>query len=431
MKKIFNFIIFILSFIFVTTPAIAGFGVSPADIYNDHLKPGAEFEKEIILSRSETDEDLKVSIETDLQETESWFQFTPGRDFIFPKGQSRYSLKIKVKVPNNADIKTYKGIIRIKASSADNKNSGVSIVKGARMEVNLVTTTLDVDTLNIKSVKINTVDWGEPIKLLVNTENTGNTTNSPSKITLEIQNLNQQKVDSQEVSKLEKINPNTIKEIIAEFKNNLKSSGEYFALVKIFNGNKEIYSDRLVFKINPDPENATQLPLEKTGFLKFQNGFINGIILALKQNKIESISITFSLIIALIIVFLIFKTFKKFHLQKIFFVYLIFHILVSYLLINNYHQKRLSDMAKPLDAGSVQGEATEINQPAADNSPLIINKNPGYSIYRTPDINSDIIYTAEENEEFKVISQNDNWYQVSLGYGSGGWIQKSSVKSSQ
>lgn len=435
MKKIFNFIIFTLSFIFVTTPAMAGFGVSPADIYNDHLKPGAEFEKEIILSRSETNENLKVSIETDLKEAESWFQFSPGREFIFPQGQSRITLKIKVKVDSKADIKKYDGIIRIKASSADEKASGVSIVKGARMEVSLVTTTLDVDTLNIKSAKIDTVDWGKPIKLSINTENTGNTSNSPSKVTIEIQDLNQQKIESQEVTKLEKIDPNTTKEIFAEFKNNLKNSGEYFALIKVFNGEKEIYADRLVFKVNPAPENFNQDQSNQNRGFKFSFGFANGIIMALKQNKTESVYALASLLSLVVIGFLIFKKSKKNIFKKIFFVYIAIHFAVSYLLINGYHQKRISDMAKPGDVGFVQGESTEVTpEPVkneTNNSPLIIDKPAGYPIYRTPDLNSDIVYTAEENEKFTVISQNDNWYQVTLGNGSGGWLQKSSVKSSQ
>ncbi|MCW1949118.1 MAG: SH3 domain-containing protein, partial [Candidatus Shapirobacteria bacterium] len=108
---------------------------------------------------------------------------------------------------------------------------------------------------------------------------------------------------------------------------------------------------------------------------------------------------------------------------------------VSYLLINSYHQKRISDMAKPGDLGLVQGESTEITpEPSKDetnNSPLIIDKPSGYPIYRTPNLDSDIVYTAQENEKFNVISDQGDWYQVSLGNGSGGWLKKSNVKSSQ
>ena len=45
------FLIVILPF-FIIKPALAGFGVSPAEIYNDSLKPGSVFEKEIVLSKA-------------------------------------------------------------------------------------------------------------------------------------------------------------------------------------------------------------------------------------------------------------------------------------------------------------------------------------------------------------------------------------------
>lgn len=75
-KKLKLLLILFFFYIF-TTPALAGFGVSPADISNNHLKPGDNFEKEITLSRSDINEDLKVTIETDLKEAEDWFQFEP------------------------------------------------------------------------------------------------------------------------------------------------------------------------------------------------------------------------------------------------------------------------------------------------------------------------------------------------------------------
>jgi hypothetical protein len=172
------FLIALLPFLMVK-PVFAGFGVSPAEIYNDSLKPGAKFEKEIVLSRSDPAENLKVVIETDLGETESWVKFDPGKEFIFPKGQTRKTIKVIVSIPNNAELKNYKGLLRIKASSADSSNSGVSIVQGARMEVTLVTTSINVDILSIKGLNIPDVDFQKPIKLLVNVYNGGNTENDP------------------------------------------------------------------------------------------------------------------------------------------------------------------------------------------------------------------------------------------------------------
>lgn len=432
LTKMFKFLklsLFIFSFFFLAKPALAGFGISPADIYNDHLKPGASFEKEIVLSRSDPDEDLKIVIETDLKEAESWFEFEPGREFVFPAGQSRYTLKVKVNIDPQAEIKTYKGVIRIKASSLDSENSGVSIIKGARMEVNLVTTTIDVDTLIIRSTKISDTEWDKPIKLSILAENSGNTKIAPSKVSLEIQSLNKSVIETQEVTKLEKIEPNTTKEIFAEFKNNL-DSGEYFGLVKIYNGKNVIYSDRLVFKIN-----STSVGKDKSEIS--QKSFFNKVSNLIKENRVEIIAILIISLIPIIIGIAIYKYEKIAFIKNIFLVGTIIYTIIALALLSLYHFKwKTNNFAKPGDEGDVKGEIVEVTptdtpKVKEESSPLIINKDyDGYPVYRTPDLNSEVIYTAGEDEELQVLSQKDGWYQVSFGQGSGGWLPQSSVKKS-
>lgn len=430
MRKINLLILFLFAFLPFTAvkPVFAGFGVSPAEIYHDHLKPGSKFEKEIVLSRSEAEEDLKVVIETDLGETESWVKFEPSKEFLFPKGEKRKNIKAIITVPNNADNKNYKGLLRIKASSVNSASSGVSIVQGARMEVTLVTTSLNVNILNLKGIRIPDVDWQKPIKLFANIENTGNTEIAPDKIVLEILRLNKDPIETQEVTELEKISPNTTKEISAEFKNNL-SGEEYFGIVKIYSDDKEIYSDRLVFKVNAAPE----------GYVKENKsnlGFANGIILFLKQNKTKTILFSLLILLPVLIGFFISKKSKSPVLKKVYFVLTFLYLIICLVLIYFSYQKWLANLAKPGDIGSVQGESVEITpttQPniSVDNSSsLVIDKQPGYPIYRTPDVNSIVLYTAQEDETFKVIKEENGWYYILMGNGAGGWLPKSSVKSS-
>ena len=423
------FLIVILPF-FIIKPALAGFGVSPAEIYNDSLKPGSVFEKEIVLSRSTSEENLKVVIETDLGEAESWFKFEPSKDFIFSKGENRKTVKIIVSVPKNADFKNYKGLLRIKASSTDSSNSGVSIVQGARMEVNLITTSINVDILDVKGLNIPNVDFQKPINLLLNIQNNGNTEVAPSKIILEIQDLSQKSIETQEVSKLEKIPMNTTKEITAEFKNNL-NSGEYFGIIKVYLDDKLIRSDRLVFKVGAAPEGYQAASSEKVNFL-------TKIISAVKNNKNETIAILLIPLLPILIGYILFKKSKSKKLKTIFLIDTLIYIIFAIILISIYHQKRLNNIAKPGDKGNVQGETIEItptNIPKNNSEPnLIINNDKeksGYSIYRIPDLNSPVIYTASENEKLNVVKEIDGWYQVLTGQGAGGWLPKSSVKKTQ
>lgn len=422
-KLIILFLFTILPFIFIK-PVFAGFGVSPAEIYNDSLKPGAKFEKEIVLSRSDANENLKVIIETDLGEAESWIKFEPGKEFIFAKGENRKTIKAIVTIPNNAELKNYKGLLRIKASSADSSNSGVSIVQGARMEVNLVTTSINVNILNIKGLSIANVDFGQPIKLLVNIENNGNTEVAPSKIVLEIQDLTQTIIDTQEVSKLEKVDPNTTKEIIAEFKNKL-NGGEYFGIIKVYLDDKLLRSDRLVFKVNPSDE-----VLGKNG--PNESSLISRFINLIKENKTETAAVILITLFPIIIGLIIFKKAKLLGLKTIFIIATIIYTIVSFTFIYFYHQRQ-NDLSKPGDKGNVQGETIEITPTSIpkNNSQtnLVVDKTTAtYPIYRIPNLESEIIYTAAENEKLSVLEEIDGWYRVSTGQGAGGWLPKSSVK---
>ena len=56
----------IATFLWLGTPILAGFGVSPTNVYNEFLKPGAKFERVVTLSRSDPYEDLDVIVEPSL-----------------------------------------------------------------------------------------------------------------------------------------------------------------------------------------------------------------------------------------------------------------------------------------------------------------------------------------------------------------------------
>lgn len=428
MTKIFKLFLIIFCFGFFAKPALAGFGISPADIYNDHLKPGSSFEKDIVLSRSEASEDLKIVIETDLKEAESWFEFEPGKEFIFPAGQSRYTLKIKVNISPQADIKTYQGIIRIKASSVDTKDSGVSIIKGARMEVNLVTTSLDVNTFIVRGMSISKVGVKDPIKLLMNIENNGNTKTALSKVTLEIQDLTQKTIETQEDTSLDKIDPNTSKEIIAEFKNNL-GGGEYFGLVKVYLDDEIIHSDRLVFKVIGESAAVSQLG---------KASFITKFVDLIRANKVETIAILLIPLFPIIIGLVIYKFGFLLSIKSMFLGGTIVYTIIAFALLSLYHfMWKPANMAQPSDVGSVQGESIESSNvatpiPPKSNPPLKVDRKQidGYPIYRTPDFDSIVVYVAKENEKFQVIDEKNDWYQVLTSNGNGGWLHQNSIKQS-
>jgi len=81
-----------------------------------------------------------------------------------------------------------------------------------------------------------------------------------------------------------------------------------------------------------------------------------------------------------------------------------------------------------IENGQTQGaQDIKIEYPQLMVSPPIsVNK---YPIYKEADINSEIIYEANEDEKLTVIEETNDWYKVSLQNNTNGWLPKSLAKS--
>lgn len=111
-KTIFTAITTVVLFLLIKPMmAYAGFGVSPININKEHLKPGATVTETISVSRSNANESTRITVEPDLGEIESWFTFSPGKEFIFEAGAVRKDFQITIKVPQDTELKEYTGII--------------------------------------------------------------------------------------------------------------------------------------------------------------------------------------------------------------------------------------------------------------------------------------------------------------------------------
>ena len=126
--------------IFLFPKTVLGFGITPAEIYVEQLKPGTHIERKIYITRpaDEVNDDLKVELVPDLGEMDSWFKYIPGKNFDFPTGKNVTSFQVIVDVPVDIELKNYKGQITAKGLSDKKAPSGVTIIKGAVLGVDVV-----------------------------------------------------------------------------------------------------------------------------------------------------------------------------------------------------------------------------------------------------------------------------------------------------
>ncbi|HQA87955.1 MAG TPA: SH3 domain-containing protein [Candidatus Dojkabacteria bacterium] len=431
-QKLKNIFLFTIVFILLNTiSAYAGFGVSPTDLSHEYLKPGSTFEKEFTLSRSDNLEEMDIHIEPDFNNISSWFTYYPSQNFKFKRGETTTKFKITVKVPNDAKYQNYNGVFRVTATPSGADIKGVAIAQGVRLDSGLIVTEANQKLLSITAIKALDSILNEPIKIEITVRNDGNVEVSPT-VKVKVMNLNMEMLEEHEISNLEAIKPNETKTIIAQFKTNVPT-GEYFLEVTALLDGQELRKERVVFTIKNVP---TQQPTKNEEKATFIGSLSNDI------QKIWPY-ILIPIIIFIIIFILLEKLWKKNSLEdskekwwgvllgsrrysrvalSLFISLEILSLAILYPLANDKGKK------EEIENGQTQGvQDIKVEYPQLIVSPPIsVNK---YPIYKEADINSEIIYEANEDEKLTVIEETNDWYKVSLQNNTNGWLPKSLAKS--
>jgi hypothetical protein len=247
--------------------ARAGFGVSPPLIQNHQLTPGSTYSQEIMLLRSEADDELKAEINIDAPDIASWISLDQGNSFIMPKGEYQVPMIVTFKVPKNASLGNYTGSMDIKVSPVDGSAAGgVSIALGARIDIDLALTNVSQSDFLVRMVSIPDFELlGSPwnwkvwapifnrlfykITLVMNIENKGNVKTAPSKVAIEVWDLGKQKLLQSSVDKsIKKINPFSSGTVSAQFPTHLPP-GQYWVKVRIYKEQEVVNYYEIAFTI--------------------------------------------------------------------------------------------------------------------------------------------------------------------------------------
>jgi hypothetical protein len=253
LRKIILPLLILILFLSWATAVRAGFGVSPPLIQNHQLTPGSTYKQEIMLLRSDpANEDLKAELNINAPQISSWISIDQGNTFIMPKNQYQVPMVVTFKIPKNAQLGDYSGYIDIKVSPADsNAAGGVSIALGARVDIDLALTNVSQADFLVRMVSLPDFELlGSPwnwkvwapifnrlfykVKVVMNIENKGNVKISPSKVSIEIWDLNKQKILESGVDKsIKKIDPFNTAVVSASFPTHL-STGQYWAKIRVY-----------------------------------------------------------------------------------------------------------------------------------------------------------------------------------------------------
>jgi len=228
---------------------LAGFGISPPRLANDHLLPGSHYEQDIYLVRGEPKETLFTTIKINAPEIESWIKVDPGFEFELPKGVQQFPVKFIVDVPQDAELKLYQGTIDILTSPEKAEGGQVTVALGAEAKIALRVTAEEFSEFEFRGVTLSDVEQGSPIKLVLKIENKGNQETGPTKVYLKVFDQHHSALlEESEADILERVEPFQIQEIPVEFPTDL-GIGQYWGDFEIYQDDKLVRKDKQVFYI--------------------------------------------------------------------------------------------------------------------------------------------------------------------------------------
>ena len=239
----------LLLFIVLGAPLVnAGFGVTPPYVRNTSLTRNSTYEQQILLVRGDPNVPLKASVVVDAPGIADWIEIVQGFDFPLPKGQQKVPMTVRIKVPSNAEFKTYTGAIRVKTGASDDSvtSGAVNISLGAQIDIDLTVIDKEIKDFTIRKIGISDLNTGHkfgwlyfPGKIRFNMllENTGNVNVSPSSVSFRIFDAtgNVPLEDVKNIGKITEVAPYATQEVVAEIPTRLPA-GTYIARYQIFNG---------------------------------------------------------------------------------------------------------------------------------------------------------------------------------------------------
>ncbi|MFH1648111.1 MAG: hypothetical protein ABIA11_00045 [Patescibacteria group bacterium] len=260
--------------------AQAGFGISPAQIQAHQLAPGSHYEQRFILSRGQPTEDLVANISFEFPnylEVLDWITIDPGDKILLPEGQQRVPMYVKIDVPKGAEYKTYLGSMRVGVSASEAlQGQGVSISLGAKIDVSLMVTEIQIIEFKIKGFEIPPAEEGfnwwkiklpGKVELLIDIENAGNVKAAPNRAEIEIYDLDKENLLYKgEDKSLEKIDSFDRKKIVASFKHRLEP-GQYWTTFRVFKNEEELLKEDTVILTVTEMEMSTKDWLSLVGMI--------------------------------------------------------------------------------------------------------------------------------------------------------------------
>jgi hypothetical protein len=249
------------------SPSEAAFGTSPPWVQNDHLLPGTTFAQIIYLSRSDAEDEMKAVVRVTGDEgLVQWIRIENEENLIMTKGQNILPMKVIITVPENASIKNYSSEIYLSlvSTKADSTVGGgeVAIGLGAHISVDISVVGDMISDYQVLSASIKPLIKNEPLSISWDVQNIGNTPINNLDGQIQIFNgTNTELLKSLDFVPFDQpVSPDETKTVQMTFSDFYLTPGTYWVAVKAITGEKTVYENRFLQKVEPVVIKRPSLP---------------------------------------------------------------------------------------------------------------------------------------------------------------------------
>ncbi len=251
MFRFFSYFAIVLTcFVLTAETVFAGFGVTPPYVRNTSLTRNSQYEQQILIVRGDPNVPLKATVLIDAPGFSDWIEVVEGNEFTLPRGEQKVPMTVRVRIPDDAEFKTYTGSIRIKTGAVDDAVTAgaVNISLGAQIDLELNVIDKIIKDFKIRKIGISDLNEGMKfgwlyfpgkINFTMMLENTGNVDVSPSKVVFRIYDASGSVLleETKNKGKIPLVKPFAIEEVTAAIPTRLPA-GNYIARYQVFNGDE-------------------------------------------------------------------------------------------------------------------------------------------------------------------------------------------------
>lgn len=226
----------------------ASIGISPSGFRYNTFMPGMTYEQEFTIMGVDPSTQNSMFLTMDAGDINDWFTFVPSNEITIPQGEQTGTFTLRMTIPKGAEFKDHNVQFRVGFGKPEN-TSQVAIAVGVTVVLNFKISDEELRDWEVRLVSIADFYEGDDMVLTAKINNKGNVDVKPTKIKVDVEDLNGNIVKTVESSTVDEVPAYVMQEVEVKYDSKGIVPGDYFGNVTVYDGDNELYKDKVAFKV--------------------------------------------------------------------------------------------------------------------------------------------------------------------------------------